>query len=108
MATDEGDVILDPFMGTGTTAIAAKKMGRHYIGIDIDEEYVKLARRKVDETQPTLKNGCYVSVFLDRIQTVRDKDYEKIEGLLETTGLKINGGTFKQMTLPYFKSLGLA
>jgi len=69
MTTDEGDIILDPFVGTGTTAIAAKRLGRKYIaidfgcgngifaigsallgaketiGIDIDEEMIKLAER---------------------------------------------------------------
>jgi len=42
-----GDVIFDPFMGSGTTAVAAKKLGRHYFGCDISEEYVKLARERV-------------------------------------------------------------
>jgi len=102
MATDEGDVVLDPFLGTGTTAIAAKKMGRHYIGIDIDNEYVELAKKKVSEAYPIQINGCYVSVFLDRIQTLRDKDYEKVEGFLKTEKLKINGEKFKQLALPYF------
>jgi DNA modification methylase len=42
-----GDVVFDPFMGSGTTAVAAKKLGRHYFGCDISEEYVKLARERV-------------------------------------------------------------
>ena len=42
-----GDVIFDPFMGSGTTAVAAKKLGRHYFGCDISEEYVKMARERV-------------------------------------------------------------
>jgi site-specific DNA-methyltransferase (adenine-specific) len=102
MTTDENDTILDPFLGTGTTAIAAKKMGRHYIGIDIDQEYVELAKRKVNEAHVTRINGCYVSIFLNKIQTLRDKDYEKIKMLLKTEKLKVNGGIFKQLTLPYY------
>ena len=43
--TDTGDVILDPFSGSGTTCKMAKKNGRQYIGIDISEDYCKLAER---------------------------------------------------------------
>ncbi len=43
----KGDVVLDPFMGSGTTAIAALKLKRHYIGYDISEEYVKLAQERI-------------------------------------------------------------
>jgi site-specific DNA-methyltransferase (adenine-specific) len=46
--TYEGDVVLDPFMGSGTTAIAAVRAGRHYLGYDTDEAYVKAARERAD------------------------------------------------------------
>lgn len=45
--TFEGEVVLDPFMGSGQVAIAAIKRNRHYVGYDIDEEYVKLAERRI-------------------------------------------------------------
>jgi len=45
--TRRGDIIFDPFMGSGTTAVAAKKLGRHYFGCDISEEYVEMARARV-------------------------------------------------------------
>ncbi len=45
--TFEGEVILDPFMGSGQTAIAALKTNRHYIGYEVDEVYVKLSERRV-------------------------------------------------------------
>jgi len=79
MSSDEGDIVLDPFVGTGTTAIAAKKLGRKFIGIDIDPEYVGITNKKLEETEPTMINGCYVSNFLERIVTVRDKDWEKLK-----------------------------
>ncbi|MDE1825379.1 MAG: site-specific DNA-methyltransferase [Candidatus Micrarchaeota archaeon] len=44
-----GDVILDPFMGSGSTLIAAYKNNRHAIGIDIDTEYCKLAKKRLAE-----------------------------------------------------------
>ncbi len=47
--TFEGEVILDPFMGSGQAAIAAIKTNRHYVGYEISEEYVKLAERRINE-----------------------------------------------------------
>ena len=47
--TFAGEVILDPFIGSGQTAIAAIKTRRHYIGYDINEEYVNLAKRRIRE-----------------------------------------------------------
>ena len=47
--TYKGDVVLDPFMGSGQTAIAAIKTGRYYVGYEIEEEYVKLAERRIRE-----------------------------------------------------------
>ena len=47
--TFKGEVILDPFIGSGQVAIAAIKTNRHYVGYDISEEYVKLARRRIKE-----------------------------------------------------------
>jgi len=43
----KGDVVLDPFVGSGTTCIAALKTGRHFIGIEIEEKYVEIARRRI-------------------------------------------------------------
>jgi 16S rRNA G966 N2-methylase RsmD len=45
--TKEGDVVLDPFVGTGTTAVACKQMRRHFIAIDNDPEYVKMATARL-------------------------------------------------------------
>jgi site-specific DNA-methyltransferase (adenine-specific) len=45
--TYEGDVVLDPFMGSGTTAVAAIHTGRHYAGYDIEEEYITLSERRI-------------------------------------------------------------
>lgn len=47
--TKEGDVVYDPFLGTGTTAIVAKKMNRKYIGSEIGKEYYKLAKNRIEE-----------------------------------------------------------
>jgi DNA modification methylase len=43
----ESGIVLDPFMGAGTTAVVAKKLGRHYIGIELNPEYVKIANERI-------------------------------------------------------------
>lgn len=48
LLTDPGDTVLDCFMGSGTTAIAALKAGRQYVGFDIEQKYVDLAKRNVE------------------------------------------------------------
>lgn len=47
-STNPGDVILDPFFGSGTTGAVAKKLGRNFIGIERDLDYVKIARARID------------------------------------------------------------
>jgi DNA modification methylase len=47
--TFEGDVVLDPFMGSGTTALAAREAGRHYVGYEVDESYAQLALQRLQE-----------------------------------------------------------
>jgi len=101
IATDENDIVFDPFVGTGTTAVAAKKLGRRYIGIDIDPKYVEISKANLEKATPTRLNGCYLSIFLGKIVTIRDKDYEKVETLLQAKKLQINKEKAKQLTLPY-------
>ncbi len=50
-----GDIVLDPFMGSGTTAIAALESGRKYVGYEIDEEYVKLAEKRLFTVRHQMK-----------------------------------------------------
>jgi modification methylase len=51
-ATRPGDVILDPFFGTGTTGAAAKRLGRHFIGIERDETYARVAEKRIKAVVP--------------------------------------------------------
>ena len=44
-----GDVVLDPFCGSGTTCLSAVKSGRHYIGYDIEEDYIRLATERIQQ-----------------------------------------------------------
>jgi site-specific DNA-methyltransferase (adenine-specific) len=47
--TFENEVVLDPFIGSGQTAIAAIKTNRHFVGYDINKEYVELAEKRIKE-----------------------------------------------------------
>jgi DNA modification methylase len=49
--TDEGDTVLDPFMGSGTTGVACVQTGRNFIGIEISEGYYKIAKKRIAEAQ---------------------------------------------------------
>jgi len=46
--------ILDPFMGSGTTGVACKKLNRDFIGIELDEKYFKIANKRIETTQQRL------------------------------------------------------
>jgi site-specific DNA-methyltransferase (adenine-specific) len=79
MSTDENDVVLDPFIGAGTTAIAAKRLGRKYIGIDIDEKYVNITQEKLEnEFFESKISDIWVSFFLEELITIRDIDWDDL------------------------------
>jgi site-specific DNA-methyltransferase (adenine-specific) len=50
-ASNPGDVVLDPFFGSGTTGAVAKKLGRNWIGIERDKKYIRLAQQRIDAVQ---------------------------------------------------------
>ena len=50
----KGDSILDPFMGSGTTGVACKELGRNFIGIEIEPKYFEIAKRRIDNTMESL------------------------------------------------------
>ena len=50
-----GGVVLDPFLGSGTTALVARRLGRHYIGIEPNPEYVAIARSRLERGPETSK-----------------------------------------------------
>ena len=59
----EGDTILDPFMGSGTTGVVAKRLNRDFIGIEIDDNYFEISQKRIDATQ-TDNN---LAKFLERL-----------------------------------------
>lgn len=85
-SSNPGDTILDPFFGSGTTGAVAKKLHRHWIGIEREEKYISVAQNRIDSITPEL--------FADEIFDVRDKKRlaPRVEfGLLLETGLLAPG-----------------
>ncbi len=80
LTTDEDDIILDPFSGTGTTAISAKRLGRKYIGFEIDPIYIDISKNKLNNTYSNYKLGnSWVSFYLNDIVTIRHKDWNSLK-----------------------------
>jgi len=59
-ASNPGDLVLDPFFGTGTTGAVAKKLGRSWIGIERDKKYIRLAQKRIDAVQETDEEAVHV------------------------------------------------
>lgn len=52
-ASDEGDLVFDPFTGSGTTAVASRKLGRRFVGCEVDLTYVEIAKKRLESFQET-------------------------------------------------------
>lgn len=79
MTTDEGDIVLDPFVGTGTTAVAAKRLGRNYIGIELDNKYVNICEENLRLVTRKSKIGeAWVSIHLGEVRTIREVDWQQL------------------------------
>ena len=46
-STDEGDLVLDPFMGTGTTGVSCKKLNRNYLGFELETQYIEESKKRI-------------------------------------------------------------
>ncbi|HZX53851.1 MAG TPA: site-specific DNA-methyltransferase [Ilumatobacteraceae bacterium] len=81
--TFKNDLVLDPFMGSGSALVAAARLGRRYVGYDLDDNYVAIARRRVEELlQPDDETPA----------TVAGKPAQKLaEQILEEAGFTIEG-----------------
>lgn len=53
--SNKGDVVLDPFLGSGTTALAAIETGRRFVGIEISSEYMQIAKQRIDESMAQIR-----------------------------------------------------
>lgn len=62
-----GDIVFDPFLGSGTTSVVAKKLGRHYIGVEIEEQYCLWAEQRLEMAESDREIQGYVNgVFWER------------------------------------------
>ncbi len=57
-----GDTVRDPFLGTGTTTVAAVRWGRNSIGVEVDPAYFKLAQQRIADATPALLAHCEIIV----------------------------------------------
>lgn len=62
LISDKGDTIFDPFMGSGSTGVASLIEGRKFIGCEIDSEYFEIAKRRIEETDKTLRQSLFYGI----------------------------------------------
>ena len=79
-SSDEGDFVFDPFLGSGTTSVTAKKLGRHYAGIELDKQYCVWAEKRLEaaEEDRTIQ-GYTDGVFWERNTAALQNKYRKKE-----------------------------
>ncbi len=77
-SSNPGDIVLDPFLGSGTTSVVAKKLGRHYVGIEIDETYCCLAEKRLAlaDAEPSIQ-GYTDGVFWERNTLAEQQKFKK-------------------------------
>jgi site-specific DNA-methyltransferase (adenine-specific) len=87
-STKEGDLILDPFLGSGTTSVVAKKLKRRYVGIEIDEMYCCLTEKRLDMASMDASiQGYSAGVFWER-NTLTQQNKEKSRPAQQVTAVQ--------------------
>jgi site-specific DNA-methyltransferase (adenine-specific)/modification methylase len=89
-STNKNDFIFDPFLGSGTTAVVAKKMGRKYLGIEKEEKYFKVAKQRLEKTIEIEDH------YLDTIKNNKSKPRIPFGSLIELGIVKPGMNIFDQ------------
>ena len=88
--TNKGDLICDPFIGTGTSAVVAKKLGRKYFGIEKDKKYFNAANKRINQTKIIEDN------YLDTVENNKSKPRIPFGSLVEMGIIKPGSVLFDQ------------
>ena len=79
-STKKGDVVFDPFLGSGTTAVVAKKLGRKYLGVEVDEYYCCLAEKRLELAEIDKRiQGYEDGVFWERNTLIEQVKNQKLK-----------------------------
>ena len=78
-SSNPGDVVLDPFFGSGTTGAVAKKLKRNFVGIELEPNYVEVAQERIERIPPPLFEDAYLET-----QSKRGKPRVKFSALVES------------------------
>jgi len=89
-STNKNDLVFDPFLGTGTTAVVAKKMGRNYFGIEKEKKYFKTAKQRLEKTAKIEDH------YLDTIKNNKSKPRIPFGSLVELGIVKPGMSVFDQ------------
>lgn len=91
-----GDVVFDPFLGSGTTAVVAKKLGRHYLGIEFEHEYCALAQKRLEMADSDNEiQGYSDGVFWERNTLALQKSVAQEKEEQEETMEQLTFGDFE-------------
>jgi len=89
-ASNKGDTIFDPFLGTGTSAVVAKKLGRNYFGVEKDNKYFEVANDRINKTKVIEES------FLDTLENNKSKPRVPFGSLVELGVIKPGTDIFDQ------------